>query len=737
MKIKNEIVAFSSLDIPYRYDADEGIDLKDDIYVPLLSNSISHERFTYGFSAKVLTTLISGIEGLILNKGKMKLIIGQTLDDKTDDAIQEGLDDLEKGYQAYCLRELDQLINQKRDHKQDYQLGLLSNLIGSGTLEIKFAFKLEAKIRPYQHSKIAIFKGEDSEIVCWEGSGNLSDNALFEHYETFSIFKSYTPKDGFPIQGPLIQNQFKKMWTGGKENWDVVTVPDEFYKRWKKAFKEPSEKDIYDALAAMKARISKKKKNFGSSKPKKPVKELVASINELENGRPHQIKALDSWESNNRSGILKHATGSGKTFTALFALKRHLVEKQIGLIIVPDVLLQTQWKEEIKKIIPEAKDENLLLAGGEGKKNFWYKNLKRFTAVRNKENIKIVIAVAETASSSEFITSITQGENLMIIADEVHSLGTEERSSIFNINCSARIGLSATPERFGDIDGTKRIFDYFGETLKPDFSLSDAIKQKRLVPYKYFPELCILDDEELENYEDLSKRIKQIYARSKEKKDIPYLKSIIFERARISKDAKSKVNKAINIIEREYIKGQKWLVYCQDIIQLEKIFEGLNKKNINSSKYFSELKKNKGNDLTATLNAFESIGGILLSIKCLDQGVDIPSVTHALIIASDQNPRQFIQRRGRVLRPDPENHKEKAFIYDLIVADPTSRSDSIKNLTKIELKRAKEFSQTSSNKKICESKLRNYAINCNINFDDLTTSLEDMDNLEFEEERGL
>lgn len=736
MNIKNQIVPFSSLEIPHRYDADEDVDLKDDIYIPLLSNSKIHRRFTYGFSAKVLTTLLPGIEGLILNKGKMQLIIGQPLDDDTDKAIQEGLDDLKGGYQAYCLKLLDELIKEKKTHSEKYQLGLLSSLVGSNTLEIKFAFKLEASTRPYQHSKIAIFEGESSETVCWEGSANLSDNALFEHFETFSIFKSFSPEGGYPFNGPPIKNQFEKMWEGKKDNWDVITVPDQFYKKWKKAFKAPSKKDMQEALDAMKIRIfNKKKDKTGLTKTKKSPQKLTPQFVESIDGRPYQLCALESWENNNRTGLLKHATGSGKTFTALFALKRHLKEKQIGLIIVPDVLLQTQWKDQIKKIIPEAKNENILLAGGLGKKNFWLKHLKRFTSSREQGNIKIVIAVAETASSSEFISSLTQGNNLMLIADEVHSLGTEERSSIFDINCAAKIGLSATPERYGDQEGTKRIFDYFGEILDPIFSLADAIEHKRLVPYEYFPKLCFLDVEESEKYEELSRKIKQNFARNKnkKKKDFSHSDILIFERARISKDANSKIDRAIKIIEKEYVKGQKWLVYCQDIIQLEKIFEGLNKININSSKYYSDLRKNKENDLSNTLKAFESIGGILLSIKCLDQGVDIPSVSHALIIASDQNPRQFVQRRGRVLRLDPENNKEKAFIYDLIVADPNSKFDSIKNLTKTELKRAKEFSQTSKNKEVCESNLRSYAIKCNINFDDLTTSLEDMDNLDIEE----
>ena len=87
----------------------------------------------------------------------------------------------------------------------------------------------------------------------------------------------------------------------------------------------------------------------------------------------------------------------------------------------------------------------------------------------------------------------------------------------------------------------------------------------------------------------------------------------------------------------------------------------------------------------------------MVSIRCLDEGVDIPAVDHALILASSQNPRQFIQRRGRVLRKAPWKHI--AAIHDAIVV-PVSLEDEPEqtSLLKSEFVRAIEFSKSALNR---------------------------------------
>ena len=88
----------------------------------------------------------------------------------------------------------------------------------------------------------------------------------------------------------------------------------------------------------------------------------------------------------------------------------------------------------------------------------------------------------------------------------------------------------------------------------------------------------------------------------------------------------------------------------------------------------------------------------LVAIKCLDEGIDIPEIRQAVILASSGNPHQFIQRRGRVLRPLPQ--KKQAIIYDMIVLPPDldrATWEVERNLLRKELKRFVEFAKIAQN----------------------------------------
>jgi len=97
-------------------------------------------------------------------------------------------------------------------------------------------------------------------------------------------------------------------------------------------------------------------------------------------------------------------------------------------------------------------------------------------------------------------------------------------------------------------------------------------------------------------------------------------------------------------------------------------------------------------DKASTLKYFAKNGGILLSIHMLDEGVDIPSIDHCLLIASSQSKREFIQRRGRVLRANPLRPKGYAEIWDLIVVDEDGKA-----FVDAEITRAMEFGGTAMN----------------------------------------
>jgi superfamily II DNA or RNA helicase len=248
--------------------------------------------------------------------------------------------------------------------------------------------------------------------------------------------------------------------------------------------------------------------------------------------------------------------------------------------------------------------------------------------------------------------------------------------------------------------------------------LNDAISAKRLVEYEYYPHLINLTAEEAERWKIETDKIKKEIAITNNNKDSffisPRAKMLLIQRSRIAKKSTSKLNLVKRIIKDNFQSGQKWLVYCEDIDQLREVKNIITELKLDVFEYFSKME----GDSAETLKLYQHRGGILVSIKCLDEGVDIPSISHALIIASSQNPRQFIQRRGRVLRVYGDI-KKYAVIHDaLIVPIDLDKEPDQLSLLKSEMVRAFEFASNALNKS-AQGDLILKAIDLGINLNDI------------------
>lgn len=284
----------------------------------------------------------------------------------------------------------------------------------------------------------------------------------------------------------------------------------------------------------------------------------------------------------------------------------------------------------------------------------------------------------------------------MLVADEVHRLGAIGARSLLSIESSWRLGLSATPERAGDPIGTEAILTYFGGIIKPEFTLKDAVAAGRLAPYEYHTHTVHLTPEEEREWQTVSQKIRKMMAQASPDNpsfsDLdPHLKHLLIIRSRIARKASAKVSAGSEVVLNHFQTGESWLVYCDDSSQLFAVREYLRARGLASLEYRSEMASDRG----ATLNRYERLGGVLVAIKCLDEGVDIPSISHAVILASSRNPREFIQRRGRVLRL----HADKTFavIHDLLVEPPDPTDTDFGSLVKGELGRAWEFADGAMN----------------------------------------
>jgi superfamily II DNA or RNA helicase len=648
-------------------------DLVESFYKPCVREAAVYNRAVGYFRSTVFLLIGPDLIEFAKRGGKMRLICSPVLTSEDYEAISGGYQLRANRLSDALMTDLDILFGDKilRSNTE-----ALATLISLGVIDIKIAFRPEG--HGIYHEKIGVFKDDSGNVVSFKGSVNESWNGWHDrgNYESFDTYCSWDGvKETLRVKNS--EQYFERLWNGELKAIHVVDLPDVVKERIETVAKESI--DAIDVAALYQIKDAKPASDQLSSK-RKPM--------------PHQVAAIEGWIAQGRRGVFEHATGSGKTFTALIALKEHLEPAGVALILVPDKLLHRQWAVEIKEEVPDV----ILLKAGDGN-NRWKKEgrLKTFSSPSVGLGKRVILATMQTARTSAFIQGIEQGPHLMIIADEVHEIGSPENSKALVLSTGSRLGLSATPTRYGDPVGTTKILNYFGPIVQPPYTLANAIYDKRLVPYEYFPKIIHLSAEESENWAEETEKISKEYARSKKDDNgqaimSSFLQNLIIQRSRIAKKACAKTPLAVDIIEDNFAADESWLIYCEDQFQLREVMQALKEKSYAPLEFHSNME----GDSEASLSYFRDFGGILCSIKCLDQGVDIPKISHAIILASSQNPRQFIQRRGRVLRTC--EGKYKAVIFDAIVApiDLELEPDQV-SLLKSELQRSLQFAKMAMN----------------------------------------
>jgi superfamily II DNA or RNA helicase len=570
----------------------------------------------------------------------------------------------------------------------DLHLSLLGGMILHQFAEFKIAIPLTGG--GMYHEKRGIAVDELGQIVAFFGSANetMAGWGKDGNVEAIDVFRSWIAQD-FDRAADHVE-KFDQVWQGRRKGILVKSLPAALNERLLRAA-PPNQDEFYRKLKAyQRLRVA----DMRTGVPENPFDQLIAPL-----GQRHldanQIAALQAWVDANCRGLLKLATGAGKTLTALRAVRLHTNDGLPSLILVPSKLLLRQWQKEIAEELPEC---TVMLAGDGHVRWAIPGRLEAFLSPNTTGERRIILATMQTASSESFRSLLKNHlvQHLLLIADEVHQLGSLENRNLFRVNAGKRLGLSATPERFGDPEGTALLMEYFGGIVGPVVTLGDAIRSGRLVPYRYFPHFATLSEPEREEWADISSRIRKAYGRLPrdaggkpiENERIRLLK---IQRSWIPKRASQKARITQKILHDHFQVGQHWLVYCENQNQIKDISDACMSMGIKALAYHTAM----AGDAETTMGYFIQYGGVLLSIRCLDEGVDIPVISHAIILASSQNPRQFIQRRGRVLRA----HKGKvvAEIHDVLVVPSSMDNDDQDSLTLSEFVRAIEFAKDSIN----------------------------------------
>ncbi len=679
-------------------------DLYKEFYELCIKNSIQYDRMTGYFGSSIFAVISEGLQTFIGNQGKIRIICSPIISSEDYDAIIKGYND--KTNQKLTKELIDEIEKMSKDFSKS--LDLLSKLIKFGILEIKLAIFLGNNSSSYSqlvHDKIGVFSDKEGNKIAFGGSMNETYNGISNHgnLESFSVYSNWeNEKDTIRVY--IYSDRFDEIWNKKSKSVLTYEFPDEVLSVIKKYSSEIEIDELINQIFQTKISIENSDDKWVAEKGKNRRK-----------AKPHQIQVLDNWEKNGRRGIFEMATGSGKTFTALCAIRKAIFYKEIPLIIVPSSILLYQWKKEIDKAFTDCDKLKVLLCGDI---NDGWKNgiLNKFTNPNVPSN-RIIISTIQTASSDQFLNQIVMSDKIFIIVDEVHRSGSERFSNIFKIESGPRIGLSATPKRFRDKEGTDKIYNYFENEIEPKYDLFQAIKDGILTPYKYnFSEIYLTNEEQLkwnEITQKINKKIMALNAMNSSNDLIidQHLQMLLINRSRIVKKARNKTIETLKIISENYKENQSWLIYCEDKEQLRLVFDSLSEKGYRTFYYTSDMKSDK----EETLKLFEQVGGIIVSIKCLDEGVDIPSVSHALILASSTNPREYIQRRGRVLRKSP--FKKISHIFDCITL-PNNEiiQDDYQGLSiiKSEIARSLHFAENAENKVDSIYRLNKIAINYSI-----------------------
>ena len=650
-------------------------DIAEDFYLPCHSAAVEYDRAVGFFSSTIYTLAWPALRAFVERGGRIRLVCSPVLSQQDQNAVAEGYAARMEAEAGERLRkEVQSLLAHPYLSKP---ARVLAALVALQVLEFRLAFigpESDGRSRRLFHDKLGIFRDASGNRVVFKGSMN----------ETWL---------GLSTDGNLESVDVFVSWAGAREAERVADETQYFDTLWKGEYPNVAVKPFPD-VAREELLDSADPENW-----KDLVEEICSEIQSAHNlaprpndGRkpwPHQVRALRNWAANSKRGILEHATGSGKTFTALCAMEKSLDRAEIPIVLVPSNLLMNQWLHEIEHVFPGAS-----VLRCDGHNPGWRDLLGAFS--RQAERSRVIVASVQTAATQDFSGRLRQGDHLFLVADEVHTLGSRSRRSILRWDTGPRLGLSATPRRAGDPEGTNAIFDYFQGIVPPPFTLRDAIEADRLCPYYYAVHTVSLTDEEQARWNELTSRIRQIYARA-QSGDSPTedvesrVKYLVLERAGIAKRAEAKADLAADVLLREFEEGQRWIVYCDSQTQLARVLNTIRRLGLPAMEYHSAMT----GDRAATLEHFEALGGIVVSIRCLDEGVDIPAVDHALILASSKNPREFIQRRGRVLRKHPG--KSLAWVHDVVVL-PKPGEDAARDVILAgELSRAIEFGEGALN----------------------------------------
>ena len=638
--------------------------LEDEVLIPALRSASTVDYAVGYFNSAALRSIAPGLAEFLSNtSGAVRMILGPELQPEDYRSIQLGhvtaIEVLERKF-IELLGSPEVSANALASHTRD----CLSYLIAAGRLKLRLAWLNNGGIF---HPKIWIL-ADESESITVTGSQNLTGAGLERNAEQLRVDRSWgDPSESRSVE--MFKVQFETWWSDVDPDTRTAEASVGLLSRLVEfsPSRRPSPEDYQAAIRPVQTDTAPAVQDL-ETRPQRLS--IPAELNLYEGDFDHQGKAIEAWETAGRRGILEMATGSGKTITALAAAS--FVQNQDPLLVVvavPTLPLVSQWIDQCRDFGIEPID-TASLSGRERRIDAVLSGIRRLRY--RASQVEIAIVTHDFLCSRELQSMLADSDiTKMIIADEVHRLG---RASFIGSDPGIfdhALGLSATPTREWDADGNDFLETFFGPVIYT-FTLKDAIGNC-LVPYEYHIHTAVLSMDEEIHWDSLTEQIKSMgwASDSNEEDGLPnQLQILLQQRRKIIEQAESKYESLEAIFDNHVSRqSHHTLIYASDKghEQLERINRMLAVRRIR----FHQLTYQETGDRRRANKILQRFATgelqALTAMRVLDEGVDIPQIHQAVIVASNTGERQWVQRRGRVLRKSKATGKVRAYIHDIVV----------------------------------------------------------------------
>ena len=625
----------------------------DSLLKPALREAAYYRRSVGFFSSSVFSLLLNSLPSFIRNNGKIHLIVSPELSNDDIKAIQLGYEKKSDLLKRRFLEDFDAEIRLF----DDVGLDTLAELVARGILDVKVA-SVKNDFGIY-HDKLGILTDRVGNNVVFYGSPNSSANAYLNNYEKIRVVRDWIQGEGEAVRDEI--SEFDSMW----ENRNPYL-------------------EVFDFMESVKECILVVKEERSRGKKVKDPIELY----------DYQKDAIQAWVDKGFRGFYVMATGTGKTWTAIYSAKRLLEEHKCLIVIAaPYKHLVRQWAEDVNKLFPDA--ETVLISSENPQ---WYTISKRLVLSQQYHPEKQIILITTIKSfySAKFekVINLSDEEKLLIV-DEAHRF--TQRSENLRRTYSYMLGLSATPINGKQNESGIALLDFFGG-LAYNLPIEEALERNFLVHYNYFPVYVTATSAEEENFNAISSNMAGCFRDGvliDRERFVKYVRA----RLRIMGMAEEKLARIKTFVDQIKEKDH-FVVYCGDgrlfdeqdeeIRHIQFVQNQMDDMGIRTSQFTANENMDRRMELVDMFNKQEI--DALVAIRCLDEGINIPSIKSALILSSNDDYREFVQRRGRILRK--YKGKKSADIYDVVVLP----SAMCPKMAIIELRRYYEYAKLALNK---------------------------------------